>query len=335
MLCKYESACTISELSATTPFTVYTPAKLRQSQATELQPEKLLSDTDRRSTITPSWSQWLRGSYTLRHSIGRLRMRFNHKNYVGTGTLVGIGKHSDKVLTCAHNCIHVSDTGQQLTPQSIQFELNGSKYPVSHWAVYPKYNPTTDDDDFEHDVALLVLQSPITLHRAVIVHPQSELDGSETPVAVVGFPGECTNNVLKGMIGSAVCENELFKYVTVDTTGGQSGSPVIEARLQFPPPDNWWGEMSSLSSLDQLHETSNSGMDVLLVGAVHVFGSRKRNGACAFTLDKVKWLANKSEELGTAIDVMGRNIDIKLDVYHGRHSFMDCAKGPVGGLHWW
>ena len=211
--------------------------------------EKLQPGNDRRERIPPDNNN---GRYA---AIGLLRVQFNETaSYYGTATIIADGRY---VLTCAHNLVEQDILPHQskkfVYAQNIWFEIRVNKadggsditkrYKVSKCFIYPPYfnNPTCDSG---FDLAICVLDIPrddriIPEIRQNYGIPSLSANAHlAKKIAVVGFPEEFKGEKW-GMEANVpddkesewhqflANKREILVYNFVDTTNGQSGSPVM------------------------------------------------------------------------------------------------------------
>lgn len=170
--------------------------------------------------------------------IGRIETRFeNSSTYnIGTGFLVG----KSAVLTAAH-CVY--SKSKTITTITFIPGKNGTSNPYGKFTatkihVPQKYKDALAADDgtnaAKYDYALIELGSPIgsslgyfALGGYNTVFNTETLVG--TKVTVAGYPGQSGDKLYrhKSNILSFNAEGYMM-YYDIDTTGGQSGSPVIK-----------------------------------------------------------------------------------------------------------
>jgi len=196
-------------------------------------------ENDVRQKVDP-----LVGKYTS--VIGQLQVRDEDgTNYVGSATLVCC-EGMYVILTCAHNFVSIVDIGGKVIrrhcKQATFFHGRSSnttyfrKLVVSKYVIHPNYykNPTITSG-FDIAMAfLLPLDSDLT--------PQPATDScfgnwaekrAPKHIEVCGYPGE-KNSEPFGMRGNVASIHEqprggrIVVYSDLDTTPGQSGSPVFE-----------------------------------------------------------------------------------------------------------
>ena len=183
-------------------------------------------------------------------SIGHLRMFFygdkNSKSdeniereTAGTAFLIANGAC---LLTCAHNVVYEGEQSNKGI-----FELSGHKYEVNKTEVYLRYWDYPDEDDSGFDLALCWIIVPENdnhikeLYSNYGDYMPNPLAGefSITKVAVVGFPDEHEGEKWgmsrkvpihlrnKWKFSAELNKRELLEYDFIDTSKGQSGSPIM------------------------------------------------------------------------------------------------------------
>ena len=216
--------------------------------------EKLLTKNDRRKRDNNN------GQYA---AIGLLRTEFETevnkeltKVYShGTATIIADGRY---VLTCAHNLVESKVVPKNkpkkfVYAQNVWFDIRVNKadggydiikrYSVSKCFIYPPYldNPTCDSG---FDLAICVLDIPHDDRIIPEIRQNYGIPSLSTSahlakkIAVVGFPEEFKGEKW-GMVANVpddmesdwhqflYNESEILVYNFVDTTNGQSGSPVM------------------------------------------------------------------------------------------------------------
>lgn len=212
--------------------------------------------TDRRTQWTKNWR---RGSHA---SIGQMHMEWGDKCYVGTGTIIS---YDDKtktghILTCAHN---VYDGDTKKYANKLWFSLKDKenkllvRFEINNYYVYPPYlkMPSCSGGadiaictfiykDMEHQLKKYKQYTGYMGENALTACLwTSEIDtvfGQKDRTrfdsfSIVGYPGEKKGELWGQKIeeyGSSdakglKCTATLVTYSTVDTTGGQSGSPIL------------------------------------------------------------------------------------------------------------
>ena len=219
--------------------------------------------------------------------IGLLRMEFNGTPSFGTATIIANGCCA---LTCAHNVVDYNDITKEFLPATqAWFELRkyqaGSgctwvldeRYQVTKIAVYPEYfeNPTPGSG---FDLALCWIHVPESDRTVKELYSKHEMpiplvrEHAPTCAAVVGFPAKhkgekwgMVAHVPEEIIKDWIIDKnrQTFVYQFIDTSPGQSGSPVM-------------------------------GMKPSEILGVHTGWSNhlKKNQATAITSAKLQWIAD-------------------------------------------
>ena len=234
--------------------------------------------------------------------IGLLRMEFNGKPRFGTATMIADGRF---LLTCAHNVVtHRNIPGLNPNPiyaKNIWFELrkNGvfesegsslvKRYKIHKREVHPKYfdNPCPESG---FDLALCWIEVPENdRHLKTGIFPTLAAGvryfTDKCKVAVVGFPKEAQNREVGGekwgMAAkvpmkqredfriSGIEQRDCLVYDFIDTSAGQSGSPVMHIM----------GQDSDSEYLCEIFGVHTGGSDI------HI-----ENYATFFTYEKLDWI---------------------------------------------
>lgn len=234
-------------------------------------------------------------------------MEFNGTPFTGTATVIADGSC---LLTCAHNVVEYDETTKTfVNPTSVWFEFRENKpgsgsilikrYKVTRIAVYPPYfkDPSSASG---FDLALCWIDVHTGDHTMKEQEskygraPPNPLSGaySTNLLVVVGFPGEHKGEKW-GMVGDIPYDKqegwvfgpdpfstkkyktegkEILVYDFIDTSPGQSGSPVI-------------------------------GMDSTEIFGVHTGGSAslKKNWATYISPAKLQWIV---DSLGSSLHIL-------------------------------
>lgn len=272
-------------------------ARSQSSKQNAAAEKVMITGADRRQRIVADDREpygWLNGGYP---GIGLLRMEFNGTPFIGTASIFANGTC---LLTCAHNVVDYDVTTKEFVyATNVWFELRNNmgsgsalikRYQVTKIAVYPPYfkDPTSGSG---FDLALCWIEPDHVvkeLYSKYHYHMPDPIAGaySTYTAAVVGFPGEKAGEKW-GMvvnipddkredwrfdtqeemdwlqIDREVKEKEILVYQFIDTSPGQSGSPVMAMKAS----------------------------DIL---GVHTGGSSslKKNWATYLTPAKLKWIAD-------------------------------------------
>ena len=170
----------------------------------------------------------------------------------GTGIILDKYKYSDEHkckiwygLTCAHNLIiiHPYDTNTVFKPDYITFEIRNNikdhrskviySFPVIKSIIHPKYKKPEFYSGY--DIALFEIKDKKDVLQNMKHVPLKSVDYKHTKIAkVIGYPGkfrdEIKTNWMYGMIGNyEISPNNinLLQYKNIQTSGGQSGSPIF------------------------------------------------------------------------------------------------------------
>lgn len=260
--------------------------------------ESFLSSEDRRFIVNRYYY----------NPIGRIRVRIGSKCFTGTGTIVKVSTLPDGrihlvVLTCAHNCVRVDLDGNVTTAASeIEFQSRYNfmwplycyyKLPVVKVDVFPDYK---FPGDFDQDLAVLTVDAgyikefvnvmPVAI---MVLDPERHVGKF---VAVVGCPGEEGKVLLKGHVGQIqkISRTKTYLEYEVDTTGGQSGSPIVANNCEYLFGK---GRLPAESSLIPDEDWVLS--EGFVMCGVHTFGGSYGNGGCYFDAKKCEWLHQRYE----------------------------------------
>eukprot|EP01084_Bolivina_argentea_P070680 128521_1 len=231
-------------------------------------------------------------------AVGSLIMCFGDKEYLGTATLLKTKNNIGYILTCAHNVVEIDPFNQKpifadwiIFQRRITEKKGGSfsqhaikitNINKNNCFVYPYYyNHPTSSSGYD----LAIIQCKITHQDIKAMRHQKRPDRLHLSrnarlcslvkeadyCQVSGYPGE-KNGECWGCNGSMKLEKECITYSSIDTSGGQSGSPIYlygDAHGQSPH----------------------------IVG-VHTGGNEAlgKNWGTRFTIEKLKWIGNNINE---------------------------------------
>eukprot|EP01083_Nonionella_stella_P212415 767128_1 len=185
-----------------------------------------------------------------------------HNSYhFGTGFIIHHQLHKSFILTAAHNLVHIEKYNKNKLsfPEFIWFEINENKYkgfqkistyPVVRRYIHPKYIKYCKENNIPEeatgfDIAIVeVMDTTNTLQKIkpfqIRSHNSSLLNHSD--IKIIGFPGEESKlGELYGMKGNcmikylndSVALNKLIIYSNIDTSDGQSGSPIFNVKTNI------------------------------------------------------------------------------------------------------
>jgi V8-like Glu-specific endopeptidase len=161
---------------------------------------------------------------------GRLFMKMNGENHVGSGTLIG----PRFVLTAAHN-IYSHDHTREFDIRDMEFVpgMNGFSAPWGRIRIVERCYPNEYRTNKKEDYAILVLERDIGDHIGMFglkAHNRADVD--DKACKIYGYPLSIDNqppnhHCLWGMEGRVKVDNmgDLM-YYEIDTSGGQSGSAI-------------------------------------------------------------------------------------------------------------
>jgi len=171
----------------------------------------------------------------------------NGQNYVGTATYIGKCQDSGKhfIITCAHlvkfQCDNGDGTVVEVKSGSVFFFFKGREFEckVSEWIIHPDYLKEMKTYSGA-DIALAVITPPPFKSHPGIINSErwSRIQENNVPICIYGYPAEKNkdkNGVLFGMKGcsnslrlvKSTNKKDLMEYSDIDTSGGQSGSPIL------------------------------------------------------------------------------------------------------------
>jgi len=181
-------------------------------------------------------------------AIGVLNITFpNGATGTGTGWLF-----YDNVVITAGHCVFDSNNGGWATAITFIPGANGSTSPYGSATSTQLVTSTAwaNNRDTNHDWGVITLNSNIGRSTGYFGITWQSASLKDTVVHVIGYPGEYFRQMW-GMGGTITRDTTNRVFYTIDTTGGQSGSPVYK-------PDNY-------------------------VVAIHTTGSATENGGTRIT----------------------------------------------------
>jgi glutamyl endopeptidase len=186
----------------------------------EVAPESVLS-SDRRFRLMPKES-----GYPYR-AVGLLTFNQAGGSYTCTGWLIG----ADTVATAGH-CVHSGGSGGAWSTSVVFYPArNGGTSPYGSCTAKRLYSVTswTGSADAEYDYGAVKLNCTIGNTTGWLGRWWTTSSQANLPVAVLGYPGDKPSGTQWGGAGRiAASETRKTRYF-IDTAGGQSGGPVIQA----------------------------------------------------------------------------------------------------------
>jgi len=202
-------------------------------------------DHDLRTKVDPT-------AGTVGEAIGQVLSRINGIWHCGTGSLIQFdGLNGSRIITCAHNLVQFDKiNGSQYRADSIYFypgstrNVRPKQLRVTNFHIHQKYfNKDCNNFYSGYDLAVMEFTTdqvlPLTPLQNVFWGRYDDKMKSYR-ARVYGYPGE--NNLsgdpyeMYGTIDKVAMDNRVITYKDIDTTGGQSGSPVF---VQDPVNNNW------------------------------------------------------------------------------------------------
>ena len=186
---------------------------------------------------------------TLESVQGQICSKIDNESYVGSGTVNIHGNSFEQkyfLLTCAHNFVQIerglSEKISYCDSARYDYSKDGKKCFNKSWvtkySIYPGYqeNPSILCG---YDLAIGVLNgdfknAPVSRNSFWSDIEESDAQIGDT-ICIIGYPGEY-DGVLYKMEGKikkledVKGGNKLILYDSIDTSGGQSGSPVYLKR---------------------------------------------------------------------------------------------------------
>ena len=173
--------------------------------------------------------------------IVQLKMEMDDgKYYNGSGVIINIKDNIVYILTAAHNIAKFDHVYQdKITPYGIYCNINNKWYYTETFNEYYKYKPNNLE---KNDLGIIKVYIDDIDFMFYNVFPKliSKEDVMNDPNCVLnnecflyGYPGDNKNRLgqLWGMNGNyhfmSMCDNETIYYNNIDTSGGQSGSPIF------------------------------------------------------------------------------------------------------------
>eukprot|EP01084_Bolivina_argentea_P314079 543994_1 len=201
------------------------------------------------------------------YNIVRLKIKYSeHCHKVGTGVIIHHTLNRSYILTAGHNIVELNENDDQKVdyPQAVWAEVNentenGFKtlntYNCSEYQVHPKYikylkKYGVKESETGYDIAIIeVLDAENKLRKIAPVQiPSYKHKTSDSmKVKVIGYPGE-----------------ENLRAYEIDTTAGQSGSPIFKVKNV----DN--SENDEKGCSDNIYQSLGE------IVAIHVAGKQKK-----------------------------------------------------------
>jgi glutamyl endopeptidase len=186
----------------------------------EIAPESVLS-SDRRFRLLPQES-----GYPYR-AVGLLTFTQAGGSYTCTGWLIG----ADTVATAGH-CVHSGGAGGVWSTNVVFYPArNGGSSPYGSCSSRRLYSVTgwTSSGNSEYDYGAVKLNCTIGNSTGWLGHWWTTSSQLDLPITVLGYPGDKPASTQWGGAGRiAASETRKTRYF-IDTAGGQSGGPVIQA----------------------------------------------------------------------------------------------------------
>eukprot|EP01084_Bolivina_argentea_P011039 20626_1 len=190
------------------------------------------------------------------YNIARLKMEYSvHYHTAGSGAIIHHTLNKSFVLTAAHNIVDIDEHSPKILeyPKSIWIEINENtsnkyktlkRYACSRYHIHPSYIKYLQNikapSATGYDVAIIEVLDP--QNELKKIKPMKlRLFKSPIPnnlkINIVGYPGEkqlqgqlygMNGDGCMGYINDEIQKNKLIIYNNIDTSKGQSGSPIFE-----------------------------------------------------------------------------------------------------------
>jgi glutamyl endopeptidase len=189
------------------------------AQGLENQPESVLN-SDRRFRIYPQES-----GYPYR-AVGQLTFTQGGSNYTCTGWLIS----ADTVATAGH-CVHEGPGGTWSTNVRFYPGRNGSLAPYGSCTAkrLNSVSGWTSSGSQEYDYGAVKLNCTIGNTTGWLGRWWTTASQVNLPIAIVGYPGDKPSSTQWGGAGRVEASETRKTRYFIDTAGGQSGAPVIQA----------------------------------------------------------------------------------------------------------
>ena len=209
-----------------------------------------------------------------------IKTELNNSYSNGTGTIINIKHNTVYILTAAHVISRFdkfSAKGDIIKPDNIWCYINNKWYHTNICYVYNKYkNDGISQDINDFGIIKLYIPDSFMFYSVFpkLVTYNDINNNNNNECFIYGYPGEYINDStgvaqLYGMSGNYSLinnnkyNNELIYYDNIDTSGGQSGSPIFIYN----------------NCIIGIHTMGND------------FGDNK-NYACIFNKNKINWINN-------------------------------------------
>ena len=188
--------------------------------APAVMPESVLS-SDRRFRVYPSES-----GYPYR-AVGQLTFTQAGGNYTCTGWLIS----PDTVATAGH-CVHSGGSGGSWST-SVRFYpgRNGASSPYGY-CTYKRLSSVTGwtvSASDEYDYATVKLNCTVGNTTGWLGRWWTTASQVNLPAVIVGYPGDKPSSTSWGGAGRIAASEPRKTRYFIDTAGGQSGAPVVQA----------------------------------------------------------------------------------------------------------
>lgn len=136
----------------------------------------------------------------------------------------------DNIAITAGHCVYSSDHGGWASSIEVRPAANGSSSPYGIVYATTLHTATkwTEDANWEYDYGLIELSSNIGTTTGYFGTSWTILSLKGTSITITGYPGEYDRQMwtMSGTVSSSATRKV---YYSIDTTAGQSGSPVYKS----------------------------------------------------------------------------------------------------------
>ena len=281
----------ISDIFTCEQMCYYSPDKQGKQSFVTSEPEGHVTgniNREYRKRISPLNSNDISGAQ------GQIRTKFGKSQFLGSGSLC-LGTNRNFIITCAHNFVQIlkgiNDKHEYVESAFFFYSQDGYKkydikLKITSFRIFPGY---FENHNIHHgfDLAIGFLEPNNRIFPSAVngFYTEKETFTIGTQIMVMGYPGEKDGYLysMNGSINSMVKKDgyeTVITYSDLNTSGGQSGSPVYKIRNN----------------------------NYFLIG-IHVGYDRSANANVGTALTQSKWnWINSTVESGSRITLNGYNL---------------------------